>query len=78
MLNVGKALNVLHTNIRAGADVLFHARRWTESLSVFMKSLHAHFVRQPYLEHLAKGASADVDMEDAYKDRLAYCMAGAE
>ena len=77
MLDVGKALDVLHTIICAGADVLFHARRWTESM-VFMKSLHAHFVKQPYLEHLPKGASADVDMEDAYKDRVASCTAGAE
>ena len=45
-----------------------HACRWTESLAVFMRSLHSRFVRRLYLEHLPKGASADVDMEDADED----------
>jgi hypothetical protein len=35
---------------------------------MFMRSLHTRFVRRLYLEHLPKGASADVDMEDADED----------
>ena len=42
--------------------------RWTESLALFLKSLHGRFVRRLYIEHLPKNASADVDMEDFEDD----------
>jgi len=37
-------------------------------LALFLKSLCSRFVRRLYTEHLPKGASADVDMEDADED----------
>ena len=45
-----------------------HACRWTESLALFLKSLHSRFVRRLYIEHLPKNASTDVDMEDFEDD----------
>ena len=44
------------------------ACRWTESLALFLKSLHSRFVRRLYIEHLPKNASTDVDMEDFEDD----------
>ena len=37
-------------------------------MALFLKSLCSRFVRRLYTEHLPKGASADVDMEDADED----------
>ncbi len=58
----------LQVSVSCHIRIGFGMCRWTESLALFLKSLHSRFVRRLYIEHLPKNASADVDMEDFEDD----------